>query len=284
MALLVGDPGPIRALRERLQFALVVGIPRTGGKYLTKALLRTTGHEPTTVPAVLAHDGVPDAGPWRFDRHGNGWVESLHSMAEYLTMAEAFFGTGAGARDARPAIVPKKATKLALRGRPPRLGARAGRRRGAHRAPPGADLPVHGRDRWRSSGGRSLRGAEQHRALLCPRRDGRGLQCDHLAAVPYFDVYLRYWEAYHLRLATSAGVVRPFRIVAYGAERYAALSGELAAALGAEPATPSPSSPPTSGTRIPPGWRGPQPVIDRVADRWERVGLRSRAADVSEAL
>ena len=221
MALLIGDPVPIRALRERLQFALVVGIPRTGGKYLTKALLRATGHEPTTVPAVLAHDGVPDAGPWRFDRHGNGWVESLHSMAEYLTMAEAFFGTGAGARDARPVIVPKKATKLAYAAglHASALGpVAAGVLTVRHPVPTclstagtGGGLPADGRFAVRSNIER-----------FCARDVmDQGVTRDDLAALPYFDVYLRYWEAYHLRLAMSAAVVRtlPDRGVRGGALR-----------------------------------------------------------------
>ena len=61
--------------------------------------------------------------------------------------------------------------------------------------------------------------------------------------------------------------------MAYGAERYAALSGELAAALGAEPATPEPFIA-TDERDADPAWMAQaEPVVDRVADVWERVGL-----------
>jgi hypothetical protein len=91
VALLIGDVETVRAFQERFHFVLVVGLPRSGGKYLTKELFRALGHIPNRVPAVLAHDGFPEAGPWRFDRFGNSWVESLQTMAEYLAMVEVFF-------------------------------------------------------------------------------------------------------------------------------------------------------------------------------------------------
>ena len=92
VALLIGDIAPLRAVQDRFRFFLVVGIPRSGGKYLTKQLFRALGHDPKAVPEVLGHDAFPDAGPWRFSKSGNGWMSSLQTMAEYLTMVEIFFG------------------------------------------------------------------------------------------------------------------------------------------------------------------------------------------------
>ena len=111
VALLIGDVDTIRAVQQRFRFVLVVGAPRSGGKYLTKELFRALGYDPSRVPAVLAHDGFPEAAPWRFDQAGNTWVESLHTMAEYLTMVELFFA--AADRHEDHIVVPKKATKAA---------------------------------------------------------------------------------------------------------------------------------------------------------------------------
>jgi hypothetical protein len=70
---------------------------------------RALGYDPKRVPEVLGHDGFPDAGPWRFGDSGNGWISSLHTMAEYLTMVEIFFSHASvsGGR----IVVPKKAMK-----------------------------------------------------------------------------------------------------------------------------------------------------------------------------
>ena len=103
------DVDAIRAVQQRFCFFLVIGAPRSGGKYLTKELFRALGHVPSRIPAVLAHDGFPEAGPWRFSKAGTTWIESLHGMAEYLAMVEIFFAE-AGRHRGR-VIVAKKATK-----------------------------------------------------------------------------------------------------------------------------------------------------------------------------
>ena len=70
VALLIGDVATLQPIQEKFRFMLVVGIPRSGGKYITKQLFRALGHDPKTVPDVLGHDGFPDAGPWRFGSSG----------------------------------------------------------------------------------------------------------------------------------------------------------------------------------------------------------------------
>src|SRR5262249_44819653 len=48
-----------------------------------------------------------------------------------------------------------------------------------------------------------------------------GFDANEVAEMDYFDAYLRYWEQYHLRLATcDTALTRKYRTVAYGAERF----------------------------------------------------------------
>ena len=108
VALLIGDIAPLRAVQDRFRFFLVVGIPRSG-RVPYEAAFCALGHDPKAVPEVLGHDAFPDAGPWRFSKSGNGWMSSLQTMAEYLTMVEIFFGD----RNPRGGtiVVPKKMMK-----------------------------------------------------------------------------------------------------------------------------------------------------------------------------
>ncbi len=57
----------------------------------------------------LAHDGFPEASPFQLRAGANTWVLSLHTMAEYLTMVEMFFG--GAKRVSGKVVVPKKLTK-----------------------------------------------------------------------------------------------------------------------------------------------------------------------------
>ncbi|MCV7059332.1 hypothetical protein H7I76_00225 [Mycolicibacterium vaccae] len=174
VALLVGDSDALAAIHDRFRFILVVGIPRSGGKYLTKQLFRALGHDPNTVPEVLGHDAYPDAGPWRFGEglgsvSRNGWTTSLQTTAEYLTMVELFFGAGAGARAERALRRrPEQGDEGSLRGRSVPLGVRREHRGRGHRAPPGTGMCVDLRSLRRLPAGRALRRAPQHRKILCP--------------------------------------------------------------------------------------------------------------------
>ena len=113
-ALLTGDLAPLHDLQSRYHFVNFVGIPRTGGSYLTAELFRALGMQPERVASGLAHDSFPDAGPFQLENGINSWVMSLKTMAEYLTMVETCFG------DRKPhsgkIVVPKKLTKSAYLG------------------------------------------------------------------------------------------------------------------------------------------------------------------------
>ena len=109
LALLTGDVDAIKDIQLKFHFINVIGIPRNGGSYLTKELYRSMGYDPTCVPNVIAHDGFPDAGPFRFEKGVNSWVSSLHTMAEYLTMIEIYLGKNKP--HSGKIVVPKKLLK-----------------------------------------------------------------------------------------------------------------------------------------------------------------------------
>jgi hypothetical protein len=272
VALIIGDVDTIRAVQQRFRFVLVVGAPRSGGKYLTKELFRAAGHEPDRVPAVLAHDGFPEAGPWRFDRSGTAWMQSLHTMAEYLAMVELFFA--AASRYADRIIVPKKATKAAYA--------------------PGLFQSVLGAD---SEGVLTIR----HPAAACIStfESAGGLPTDHrfvqrgnlerlwardlvdagfsdqeLVRMDYFDAYLRYWEDYHLRLAMSgANITRHYRIVAYGADRLMREARCNADRYGSARAEVETFHTADRRDRQPEWFARAEPAVRRVSDQWTRVGM-----------
>lgn len=282
VALMIGDTGAISEFQSRFRFVLVVGIPRSGGKYLTKELLRAAGHLPESVPALLAHDGFPEAETWRFDATGNAWVESLQTMAEYLTMVELYFDEDKP--QANHVMVPKKATKAVYAAGlfQSVLGA-SGEGIVTLRHPVPAcistyqaagGLPKHGRFVQRNATER-----------MCARDlFAAGFDASEIAEMDYFDAYLRYWEQYHLRLAMSgAELTRKYRAVAYGAERFMEEAHWWRAHYGS-------SSLPVETFHVR-DRRGhhsiwmqkAQAPLRRVADYWASVGLAFPLGEIAEA-
>ncbi|WP_150851975.1 hypothetical protein [Sinorhizobium arboris] len=271
VALLIGDVDAIRAVQQRFRFVLVVGAPRSGGKYLTKELFRALGYDPARVPAVLAHDGFPEAAPWRFDRSGNTWIESLHTMAEYLAMVELFF-TAADRGDY--VVVPKKATKAAYAaGLFQSVLGLGGEGIITIRHPVPACIST-----FETAGGLPTDGRFVQRGNIerLWARDliSAGFSDVEVADMDYFDAYLRYWEDYHVRLAMGGyNLTRRYRVVAYGAERFMREARRNAELLG------------SSGHDVEefrvydqrdrhPGWVArAEPALLRVADQWARVGI-----------
>ena len=113
-ALLTGDLAPLQELQSRFHFVSVVGVPRTGGSYVTAELYRAIGMVPEQVPNALAHDSFPESGPFQLQNGINSWVLSLKTMAEYLTMVELFFADQKS--HAGRIVVPKKLTKSVYAG------------------------------------------------------------------------------------------------------------------------------------------------------------------------
>jgi hypothetical protein len=274
--LLVGETDAIRQLRDQFRFVLVVGAPRSGGKYLTKQLFRALGHDPLRIPAALAHDGFPEAGPWRFDRLGNGWIESLHSMAEYLVMVETFFRPS----DHRsgPVCVPKKATKAVYA---PGLfhDVLRGECIVTIRHPVPSCVST-----YETAGGLpgDHRFAQRNNIEILWARDlfSAGLNEVDIKELDYFDAYLRYWEDYHVRLAMS-GFTRS-RVVAYGEQRYTDEARRMANQFGA-PESAVEQFHVSDRRDLHPDWVArAEPALRRVDELWTRVGLKFPLAAVSE--
>jgi hypothetical protein len=281
VALLIGDIDAIHAVQQRFRFVLVVGAPRSGGKYLTKELFRALGHVPSRVPAVLAHDGFPEAAPWRFDRSGTTWVNSLHTMAEYLTMVELFFA--AVDRHEDHIVVPKKATKAAYA---PGLfqsvlGASAeGVITIRHPVPSCIST-------YESAGGLSAdyRFVQRGNIERLWARDllSAGFSDREVAEMDYFDAYLRYWEDYNVRLAMSgSNVTRHYRVVAYGAERLMREARRNADRFGSLATDVEEFHVRDRRDRHPEWIARADSALRRVADQWKRVGMAFPLDEIAE--
>ena len=281
VALLVGDVDAIRAVQHRFRFVLVVGAPRSGGKYLTKELFRALGHVPSRVPAVLAHDGFPEAAPWRFDRSGTTWVESLHTMAEYLAMVELFFA--AADRHDDHVVVPKKATKAVYA---PGLfqsvlGACAdGVITIRHPVPSCIST-------FESAGGLPAdhRFVQRGNIERLWARDllSAGFSDREVADMDYFDAYLRYWEDYHVRLTMSgSNLTRHYRVVAYGAERLMREARRNADRFGSLGADVEEFHVSNRRDRHPEWVARAEPALHRVGDQWARVGMTFPIDEIAE--
>jgi len=280
LALLIGDRAPIEALQSRFQFVTVIGIPRTGGSYLTAELYRAIGMRPEEVPSALAHDSFPEAEPFQLQQGINSWVLSMKTMAEYLTMVELFFSEQQPR--AGKVVVPKKLTKGIYSG--------------------GFFLGVFGKDSesvltvrhpaaacvstYEKSGGLPADGRFTVRSNIeewC-RRD---LQCagwgtKQIVGMDYFNAYLRYWEQYHLLLATTGlAAGSSLRVVAFSRDALAATAqgyhDRYASGLRASEFQVS-----DAARRRHPEWiERARPSIERISSAWKSFGLRFPADEIS---
>lgn len=281
LALLTGDLAPIRELQFRFHFVNVVGIPRSGGSYLTAELYRALGLEPAQVPGTLAHDGFPEAGPFELLRGVNSWIVSLQTMAEYLTMVELFFA--GRARHSGKIVVPKKLTKgIYAGGFFQRVLGEAVEHVVTLRHPAAACVST-----YEKSGGLPADGRFAVRSNIedWARRDllYTGLAPEALARMDYFDAYLRYWEQYHLYLATTGlSASRELRVVAYGKTRLEALAQAFHRRYDSTSVVGAFQVSDTARRRHPEWFERAQPVVQRVAEVWQRVGLSFPLSEVAE--
>ncbi len=281
MALLVGDLKPIEELQQRFHFINVIGIPRTGGSYLTAELYRALGIEPRQVPFALAHDGFPEAGPFEIAPAANSWVRSLHTMAEYLCMVELYFA-GRAAHGYR-IVVPKKLTKgIYAGGFFHRILGEGVEHIVTLRHPVAACVST-----YEKSGGLPADGRLAVRSNIedwC-RRDllHTGCTAQELEGMSYFDAYLRYWEQYHYAIATTGlSANRALRVVVYGKERMRALARDFHRRFGSslEPGEFVVNS--NARERHPDWVARAEPALLRVAGLWERVGLALPLGELME--
>lgn len=108
--MLTGRPDTLRNI-TKFHFYFIIGIPRTGGTYLTKQLFRANQIDYTTVQNALAHDGFPHLTPLGFKHQRNMHTNGLLQLAEYLTMVELYFTRHGKLTYQGGIVVPKKLTK-----------------------------------------------------------------------------------------------------------------------------------------------------------------------------
>ncbi len=271
----------LRELHERYRFIAVLGVPRSGGTYLIAELFAALGYEPSSVPAAIAHDGFPEAGPTVFMPRHNGWMRTMLTTGEYISMLELFFG-----KRKDPRIhVPKKLTKgIYASGFFKQILGRDAEFVVTVRHPLTCCIST-----YEKSGGLPPGGLFAERSTIehWIRRDllSVGTSREELASLDYFAAYVRYWEQYYTSLALS-GFVRHARttVIGFGAARMQELAARWHRRLG------SGRSPTNFVTRADLQARHPQwmqrslEAIERVADLWRRMGLSFPVAELEECL
>ncbi|MCC6201415.1 MAG: hypothetical protein IT494_00245 [Gammaproteobacteria bacterium] len=271
LALLTGNVEAIKDIQLRFHFINVIGIPRNGGSYLTKEIYRALGYDPTRVPNVIAHDGFPDAGPFRFEKGVNSWIASLHTMAEYLTMVEIYFGNNRPHAGKIP--VPKKLLKGSYAGGFfQRILGDAVENIFTVRHPVTSCIST-----YEKSGGLPANGRFTVRGNIeeWVRRDLMYLGCrqEDILAMDYFDAYLRYWELYHFYVATTGlSANRDIRVVAYGGERMINLAKSFYYRFGNFDPQPEQFEVFDKRDRHPDWFVKAKPVVERVSAVWRSVG------------
>ena len=282
LSLMTGDVDAIKDIQLRFHFINIIGIPRNGGSYLTKEIYRSLNYDPSHVPNVIAHDGFPDAGPFRFEKGLNSWISSLHTMAEYLTMVEIYFGNNKPVSGKIP--VPKKLLK----------GTYAG---GFFHHILGQSVeniltvrhPVTSCiSTYEKSGGLPTdeRFAVRGNIEEWVRRDlmYTGAKLDEVMASGYFDAYLRYWEQYNYYVATTGlSANQDIRIVAYGKERMENLVKSYYFRFGNFDPEPEQFEVFDNRDRHPDWFKQAAPVVKRVSEVWATVGLDFPLDEVMEA-
>jgi hypothetical protein len=279
-AMLLGQFDKLAAFQERHRFICIVGCPRHGGTYLTKHLFAALGFDPPYVPNMIAHDGFPDAAPFQLAQRHNGYTAMMQQMAEYLAMVEVFFA-GSRLRDGR-IVVPKKATKAAYHGAfflnawGPQTDITI-----TLRHPVAACISTYEKSSGLPAGGKfAVRGNIEEWA----QRDNAATGGDPKRPLEqdYFDVYLRYWEQYHYNLAlTGLSAARNRTVIPYGRDRMMSCARSLCQRFGSTVAIEDFEV--FDNRHRHPAWtRRAEPVIRRVAEVWQTVGLAFPLDEVME--
>jgi hypothetical protein len=278
-ALLTGTLTALEEIQGRFRFVTVIGAPRSGGSYLTAELYRALRLPPQEVPNTVAHDSFPDAAPFDLQHGMNGWTATLKTTAEYLTLVEVFFDDRE--KHEGRIVVPKKLTNAAYAGG---FFHRVLGEEAEHvltiRHPAAACVSAYD-----ISGGLPANGRFTVRSNIeawC-RRDLRcaGVAPEQLERMGYFEAYLRYWEQYHLALATTGlAASRNLRIVPFDktaledtAQRYHVRfgSGERATEFHVTD---------RACTLHPDWYESAKPAIERVGAAWNRAGMRFPLAEI----
>lgn len=281
VALMTGDTNALRDIQFRFHFINIIGVPRHGGSYLTSELFRALGYQPDEVPNVIAHDGFPEASPFRLQPGVNSWITSLQTMAEYLTMVEVFFGKSR--THTGKIIVPKKLLKGSYAGGFfHRVLGESVEHILTVRHPVSSCIST-----YEKSGGlpENNKFAVRGNIEEWVRRDlvYTGMLAEEVAKLDYFDAYLRYWEQYHYYVATTGlSASKNIQVVAYGKERMMDLAQSFHHRFGSK-LQPESFAVFDKRDRHPDWFGMAAPVIQRVAEVWQRIGLEFPVEQVAEA-
>ena len=282
VALLLGDVEKIRDLQLKFHFINIIGVPRNGGSYLTKEVYRSLGYDPEKVPNVVAHDGFPEASPFRFEKGMNSWITSLQTMAEFLTMVEIYFGKNKPFSGKIP--VPKKLTKGTYAGGFfHRILGESVENILTVRHPVTSAIST-----YEKSGGMTEDGKFAVRGNIeeWVRRDlvYTGVDPEVVMEMDYFDAYLRYWEQYHIYVATTGfSASKAIQIVPYGEGRMTECAKDFYYRFGDRNPQPESFKVFDKRDRHPEWFKRSEPVVHRVAEIWDRVGLDFPHDEVMEA-
>lgn len=281
LAMLTGDVQALGQIQLHYHFVNVIGIPRTGGSYLTTELYRALGYDPHKVPTALAHDGFPEAGPFLIRKGENSWIVSLQTMAEYLVMVEMYFAQAK--RHSGKIVVPKKLTKgIYAGGFFQRVLGRTVEHVFTVRHPVTACVSTYEKSGGLPGNGRfAIRSNIEEWILRDLVYTGR--QQQELAQMDYFEAYLRYWELYHLYIATTGLSATPdLRVIAYGKGRFERLAASFHRRYESDLEIPEFKVRDEPRQRHPDWTARAEPVVRRVADVWSRVGILFPYEEVME--
>ena len=214
--MLTGSPETLKNI-SRFRFFFVVGIPRTGGTYLTKQLFRACDIDYTKVQNALAHDGFPHLSHLSFKNKSNIQTNGLLQLAEYLTMVEMYFTKFGKLAHNGGIVVPKKMTKAVYNF--PLIQQLFGQNANyiiTLRHPLSMVKSVLDKSGGMPEDGKFAVRSAIERWAMDDWLD-RGFSEKAVKDMDYIEVFLGYWQRYHYKLALAGIPSMPTsRIVVFG--------------------------------------------------------------------
>jgi hypothetical protein len=277
--LITGRVDALRELHRQYQFVAIIGIPRSGGSYLTAEFYKSLGFNPEAVPAALAHDGVPEARPVNAGGFGNTWVQIVLRMAEFLTMLETEYE---GRKGDRPILIPKKivkgiyapgffrivlgpSTEYVVTVRHPIASC-------ISTIEKSGGMPASGKFAVRSAIERWI-----VRDIMLT-----GVVRTELRSCDYFDAYVRYWEQFYMNLALSGLLAhRRCTIVPYGRHSMEDVARAFHARVGSTASVSAFVAHENHGERHAAWAERSELALQRVSAVWQTVGLRFPVGEVA---
>ncbi len=270
--LLTGNMNTLRDM-QRFHFYFIIGIPRTGGTYLTKQLFRASDIDYRGVQNALAHDGFPHLANLSLKENANLHTNGLLQLAEYLTMVEIYFSRHGKRIHGERILVPKKFTKAVyyfdlIR----ELFSDNADFLITLRHPLAVCKSVLDKSGGMPEGGRfAVRSAIERWALNDWLYRGRTEQ--EVLEMDYVDCMLGYWKRFHFQIAMAGIPAMPgARLVPYGSDSMTATVREYFTRFGVslEPeafvASPAPSFPPRAREAA-------DATLEEVNDFWSSMDM-----------